>query len=53
MTKREEAEFRQYLRQCTDRQVRGVYEKERDAGRTDYMRLAEIEAAARKIDLNG
>lgn len=51
MTKKDESEFRGYLRQCTDRQVRGVYEKERDAGRTDYMRLAEIEAARRGIEV--
>lgn len=51
MTKSEEQDFRGYLRNCTDRQVRGVYEKERDAGRTDYQRLAEIEAARRGIEL--
>lgn len=53
MTKREESEFRGYLRHCTDNQVRGVYEKEKIANRTDYMRLAEIEAAHRGIYLYG
>lgn len=52
MTDREEQEFRSYLRQCTDWQVVGVFEKEHAAGRLDYMRLAEIEAACRKIDLD-
>ena len=44
-------EFRQYLKQCTDRQVRGVYEKERAAGREDYAELAQAEADARGIEL--
>jgi hypothetical protein len=51
MTKRDEAEFRQYLRQCTNAQVRGVYEKERNAGRADYAWLAQQEAAQRGIEL--
>lgn len=51
MTKRDRDEFTQYLRQCTDNQVRGVYEKEQAANRTDYAMLAEIEAAKRGIEL--
>lgn len=45
-------EFRAYLKQCTDNQVRGVYEKERDAGRDDYAELALAEAEARGISVN-
>jgi hypothetical protein len=45
-------EFMGYLRQCTDRQVRGVYEKERDAGREDYALLAQAEASRRGIALD-
>lgn len=51
MTARDMREFAGYLRQCTDAQVRGVYEKERDAGREDYAVLAEIEAARRGIEV--
>ena len=36
-------EFKQYLRQCTDAQVLGVWRKERDAGRVEYRRLAAAE----------
>lgn len=51
MTAKDRAEFKSYLRACTDRQVRGVYEKEKAAGRSDYAQLAELEAARRNIDL--
>jgi len=42
-------QFADYLRQCTDRQVRGVYEKERKAGRDAYATLAEIEGERRGL----
>lgn len=42
-------EFRAYLKQCTNNQVRGVYEKEHGAGREDYAELARAEAEARGI----
>jgi hypothetical protein len=51
MTERDSREFIGYLRNCTDRQVRGVYEKEHEAGRHDYAGLAIQEAAKRGIDL--
>jgi hypothetical protein len=51
LSAKDEREFKGYLRQCTDRQVVGVWEKERDAGRTEYRLLAEIEAARRGVDL--
>ena len=44
-------DFNQYLRQCTDAQVRGVYEKEKNAGRDDYAELALMEAQRRGLDL--
>jgi hypothetical protein len=44
--------FCAYLRACTDAQVRGVYAKERGAGRDAYAALAEAEAARRGISLN-
>lgn len=47
MTDRERREFEQYLRQCTDRQVLGVLDKERAAGRKDYVDLAKAEALRR------
>jgi hypothetical protein len=44
-------EFTLYLRGCTNAQVQGVYEKERDAGRDDYAELVIIEADRRGIVL--
>jgi hypothetical protein len=44
-------EFNGYLANCTDDQVRGVYEKERDAGREEYAELARTEANRRGIVL--
>lgn len=51
MNKKDRDEFRLYLRQCTDRQVQGVYDKESAAGREDYAELAENEAERRGITL--
>jgi hypothetical protein len=51
MTPQERREFANYLRQCTDRQVCGVYEKEKAAGRDEETHLAELEAARRGIVL--
>jgi hypothetical protein len=42
-------EFAGYLRNCTDAQVRGVWEKETKAGRDEYAALAEIEADRRGL----
>lgn len=44
-------EFRAYLRTCTDVQVRGVWEKEKAAGRDDYAELALAEAENRGISI--
>ena len=41
--------FATYLRCCTDKQVRGVYDKERKAGRNCYAALAEVEAQRRGL----
>lgn len=49
MTKRDRTAFEQYLHQCTDRQVLGVLEKERNAGRSDFTGLAANEAARRNL----
>jgi hypothetical protein len=51
MTSKDKREFQLYLVNCTDKQVIGVYEKERDAGRNDYATLAQIEAAKRGVTL--
>lgn len=51
MTATERRDFAAYLRQCTDRQVAGVYEKEKAAGRDEETHLAELEAARRNIVL--
>lgn len=44
-------EFNAYLAACTDAQVIGVYEKEKEAGRSGYIALAEAEM--KKRGLNG
>lgn len=45
-------EFRAYLKQCTDKQVQGVYDKEKEAGREVEMELAVAEAERRGIELD-
>jgi hypothetical protein len=42
-------EFNAYLRNCTDAQVLGVYEKERQAGRDEYVALAQAEIIRRGL----
>jgi hypothetical protein len=49
MSKKDREEFRAYLRGCTDRQVYGVLEKERAAGRRAYANLAREELARRNL----
>lgn len=44
-------DFAAYLRQCTDNQVKGVYEKEKEANRDEYAALAILEAIKRGINL--
>ena len=51
-TKKDKLEFIEYLHACTNFQVYGVYEKERDAGRDDYAELAADEAIRRGLVLN-
>lgn len=48
----ERADFAEYLRQCTDKQVQGVCDNERQAGRRAYTTLAEREAARRGLTLD-
>lgn len=45
--------FRLYLKQCSDRQVYGVWERERQADRNDYASLAVAELERRGLDLYG
>ncbi len=52
MTARDMQEFRGYLKNCTDAQVQGVYDKEKAAGRDDYAELAVAEAERRGIELD-
>lgn len=47
MNAQDRSEFQLYLRQCTDRQVQGVLDKEEDAGREDYAELARTELERR------
>ncbi len=49
MTAKDKSEFIGYLRQCTDRQVLGVLEKEKAAGRRAYAALARNEALRRGL----
>ena len=44
-------EFRGFLRQASDRQVQGIFDKEKAAGREEYADLAREEARARGIYL--
>lgn len=50
MKKQDKEEFEQYLKQCTARQVQGVLEKEKAAGRKDYAELAEQELQRRGLE---
>ena len=52
LSARDIAEFNGYLRNCTDRQVQGVYDKETSAGRDAYAHLAQEEATRRQIVLH-
>ena len=45
-------DFNGYLRACTNRQIQGVFDKERKAGREDYAELARTEARVRGITLD-
>lgn len=45
-------EFRGFLRDATDRQIQGIYEKEKRAGRDEYVELTVAEAESRGIDLD-
>ena len=45
-------EFRGFLRQASDRQVQGIYDKEKSAGRDEYAELAVAEAERRGIELD-
>ena len=49
ISKQDKADFVLYLRHCTDTQVLGVYEKERNAGRRAYAKLARDEAQRRGL----
>lgn len=52
MTAQDMREFRDYLKQCSDAQVQGVYNKEAIAGRDDYAELAVAEAERRGLELD-
>lgn len=52
MSKKEKDDFKLYLRQLTDRQVQGCYDKEKSAGREEYAELAEDESFRRSIVLD-
>lgn len=49
MTNKDKEEFNQYLANCTDNQVFGVYQKEKGAGREDYAELAYLELIKRGL----
>jgi hypothetical protein len=50
LSKRDREDFEAYLKNCTDRQVLGVLEKERGAGREAYASLARAEARSRGLE---
>ena len=47
LSKRDREEFELYLEACTDAQVHGVIEKEQQAGRNEYVKLAKKELERR------
>lgn len=47
--KKDKREFIAYLRQCTDSQVQGCYEKEKAAKRQKYANLCRLELAKRNM----
>lgn len=49
--KADRADFAAYLRTCSDAQVQGVFDKERQASRLVYANLARDEAQRRGIQL--
>jgi hypothetical protein len=51
VTAKDLREFRGFLRNATNRQVQGIYDKETRAGRDEYAELAVAEAARRGIEL--
>lgn len=52
-TKRDLEEFKGYLRNCTDRQVQGVIDKETEAKRWAYANLAYDERIRRMLAKHG
>jgi len=52
ISKSDRADFAAYLRQCSDTQVQGVFEKEKRARRQVCVNLARAEAARRGIILS-
>lgn len=50
VTSKDKEEFQSYLDNCSDRQVRGVYEKENQAGRRIYAQTAREELIRRGLD---
>jgi hypothetical protein len=49
ITAKDIREFNGYLRNCTDKQVRGVFEKEKLAARWGYVELAKQELLKRNL----
>lgn len=49
-SKKDQEEFKEYLRNCTDAQVIEVYKKEAAAGRVRFHLLAEQECNRRNLE---
>jgi len=49
VTKQDKKEFQGYLEACTDRQVWGVYEHEKENRRRVYTEMARLELARRGL----
>lgn len=52
ISKEDRKDFARFLRDSTNSQLQGVYEKERTANRDEYADLAVAEAERRGITLN-
>jgi hypothetical protein len=52
LSARDIREFNGFLRNASDRQIQGIYEKEHRAGRDEYVELTRAEASRRGISLD-
>lgn len=52
MTRKDMIEFTMFLKQASDRQIQGIYDKEASAGRWEYVGLVLQEALIREVEID-